>query len=118
MRGGIEPVGPSFSRVGCQRPIWKLTSYSRERGAYRLYTTTHRCPRWVSTSPWQLRAAEWSAMGLHEERGTHRSGGTVCPTSVGNPPGSRLVHEGRMFRPTRCTRPQPLPGTALWFAAV
>ena len=28
-------------------------------------------------------------MGLHEEAGTHRRGGTVYPTSVGNPPLSR-----------------------------
>ncbi len=28
-------------------------------------------------------------MGLHEEAGTHRRGGTVCPASVGNPPRSR-----------------------------
>src|SRR6267154_5624540 len=28
-------------------------------------------------------------MGLHEEAGTHRRGGPVCPTSVGNPPRSR-----------------------------
>ncbi len=28
-------------------------------------------------------------MGLHEEAGTHRRGGPVCPTSVDNP----LVHE-------------------------
>ena len=27
-----------------QHPIWKLTFCPRERGAYRLYTTTHRCP--------------------------------------------------------------------------
>ena len=43
-------------------------------------------------------------MGLHEEARTHRRGGTVCPTSVGNP----LVHEGedvklRLFDRPACT---------------
>src|SRR2546430_10082683 len=28
-------------------------------------------------------------MGLHDEAGTHRRGGTMCPTSVGNLPRSR-----------------------------
>ena len=43
-------------------------------------------PLWRRDIVRQLIAAEWSAMGLHEEAGIDRTGGPVCPTSAGNPP--------------------------------
>src|SRR2546430_10101892 len=50
-------------------------------------------------------------MGLHDEAGTHRRGGTMCPTSVGNLPRSRgggcqLLF---LFAGPRSTAPAPQP---------